>query len=103
VALPTRPPADLDDRYVDLRLNPPRPEADAPPAAPAAAAPAAPDIDLTRPDLTRPVPVATTSPTQAHVVELVEAGSFARAACSDCGWTGPARRSRAVALKDQHP
>jgi hypothetical protein len=40
-----------------------------------------------------------------HRLEIVESGSFARAVCSGCSWTGPARRSRAVAAADaeQHP
>jgi hypothetical protein len=34
-----------------------------------------------------------------HRLEVVEVGSFARARCG-CGWDGPARRSRAVAVAD---
>jgi hypothetical protein len=35
-----------------------------------------------------------------HRPEAVESGSFTRARCTTCGWTGPARRARAVALAD---
>ena len=67
-------------------IGPEPAEAPAPPVAfEAAVATAAPDaIDLRR---------------QEHPFEVVETGSFARARCG-CGWTGPARRSRAVATAD---
>jgi hypothetical protein len=35
-----------------------------------------------------------------HPLEIVESGSFARAVCRGCSWSGPARRSRAVAAAD---
>jgi hypothetical protein len=35
-----------------------------------------------------------------HRPEVVESGSFTRARCPTCGWSGPARRARAVALGD---
>jgi hypothetical protein len=35
-----------------------------------------------------------------HQPEVVESGSFTRAHCPVCGWYGPARRARAVALGD---
>jgi hypothetical protein len=40
-----------------------------------------------------------------HRLEIVESGAFAHAVCSGCSWTGPARRSRAVAAADakKHP
>jgi hypothetical protein len=61
----------------------------------------APDIDLTQRKL---VDIDLTQPTD-HAAIVIESGSFARAECPDCGWTGPARRSRAVAVADveQHP
>jgi hypothetical protein len=75
-------------------IGPEPAEAPAPPVAPEAAPPvareaagatAAPDaIDLRNLE---------------HPLEVVETGSFARARCG-CGWTGPARRSRAVATAD---
>jgi len=41
----------------------------------------------------------------AHRVEVVDVAAFARAVCLSCRWTGPARRSRAVAAQDAqgHP
>lgn len=40
-----------------------------------------------------------------HTVAMVETGAFARAVCSGCGWSGPARRSRSSAAldADRHP
>jgi hypothetical protein len=35
-----------------------------------------------------------------HPLEIVESGAFARAVCGGCSWSGPARRSRAVAAAD---
>lgn len=35
-----------------------------------------------------------------HRPDVVESGSFTRAHCPVCGWSGPARRARAVALAD---
>jgi hypothetical protein len=43
-----------------------------------------------------PVPV----PVPVHRAEVVETGSFARAACTTCDWRGPARRARAFAVTD---
>ncbi|MDP9221600.1 MAG: hypothetical protein M3P23_13835 [Actinomycetota bacterium] len=94
-----RPPVFVEpDLLIGPREHPHRrpgpveaPTPAAPPGAPVAAvAPAAPDaIDLR---------------SQAHPLEVVETGSFARARCG-CGWAGPARRSRAVATADgdRHP
>ena len=40
-----------------------------------------------------------------HQVEVVDIAAFARAVCLNCTWTGPARRSRAMAAQDaqRHP
>jgi hypothetical protein len=39
-------------------------------------------------------------PAAAHAVAVVEERSFARAVCRTCGWRGPGRRARAVAVSD---
>ena len=33
--------------------------------------------------------------------DIDERGSFAHAACPECGWTGPGRRARETARRDQ--
>jgi hypothetical protein len=35
-----------------------------------------------------------------HETTVVETGSFARASCVTCAWTGPARRARSMATVD---
>ncbi len=39
-------------------------------------------------------------PETRHTGTIVESGSFARAVCATCGWSGPARRARAFATTD---
>ncbi len=41
-----------------------------------------------------------TSATAVHETSIAERGSFARASCATCGWSGPARRARAYAAVD---
>ena len=83
-----RADGDLDAGLAtDLDLDPdpdpdPHPHPDAP-------------IDLGSDDLV----IDLTKPLQ-HRPELIEAGSFTSARCQACGWSGPARRARAVALAD---
>jgi hypothetical protein len=47
----------------------------------------------------QPVPQPDPEPA-AHQLDIVESGAFAHVRCRDCGWQGPARRSRAVAAAD---
>jgi hypothetical protein len=105
VAPPIRPPAPVDAPYVDLRATSPDSEAETSAPDIDLTDASAPDIDLTEPsapdiDLTDAGPRA-----EAHQVQVVETGAFARAECLGCDWTGPARRSRSVALADleRHP
>ncbi len=48
-------------------------------------------------DRSGPAIPGTDTPGSAHVVDR---GSFTHAHCEPCGWTGPGRRSRAVARRD---
>jgi hypothetical protein len=104
VAPPPRPPAPVDAPYVDLRATSPDSDSEPSRADIDLSESSRADIDLTEP---RPADVDPTpaAPVPAHQVELMETGSFTHAACSACGWTGPARRSRAIALADlgRHP
>jgi hypothetical protein len=47
-----------------------------------------------------PVPDLVPDPVPDHDLVIIESGSFARATCSSCGWSGPGRRARAVAVTD---
>jgi hypothetical protein len=88
-------------RIAPEAAGPPGPLAPlAPPAAPAA--PAAPEA--LAPPVAPAAPDAIDLRSLEHPLEVVETGSFARAVCQ-CGWVGPARRSRAVATEDgeRHP